>query len=163
MSYLILIRGPSGIGKTTIARRIADLLDAEYVSVDDILKEHKLDVIEKGSVPLDNFLKANSLALGFARLNLEQGSKVVIDGYFYYREQISHLLSNLGFDVYAFDLRAPLSVCLERDADRVTPSGELSTRSIYNLVSRFSYGKPIQTSNKSHHDVVKEILECLPI
>ena len=163
MSYLILIRGPAGIGKTTIARRIADLLDAEYISVDDILKKHKLDVVEGECIPLKNFLKANDLALGFAKLNLQQGSKIVIDGNFYHREQVQHLVNNIGSDVYAFDLKAPLSVCLERDKNRASPLGELSTRAVFNLVNRFSYGTPIDTAKKSHSDVIKEILQHLPI
>jgi len=43
MEYCIIIRGPAGVGKTTIAKKLAKYLNADYASIDKIMKENKLD------------------------------------------------------------------------------------------------------------------------
>ncbi|MDD4111129.1 MAG: (d)CMP kinase [Clostridia bacterium] len=42
MSYYIIIRGPAGVGKTTIAKNLQDKLGADYISFDEILEKYKL-------------------------------------------------------------------------------------------------------------------------
>lgn len=163
MSYFIIIRGPAGIGKTTIARKLANLLDAEYISVDDILREQQLDVVEGECIPLSNFLKANDIAVSIAKPLLSNSRKVVIDGNFYHKEQVLALIRDLGFQNYVFDLKATVDECIKRDSDRVKPLGALSIRAVHSLVSRFNYGTRIDTAKKSEGDVIKEILQHLPI
>jgi shikimate kinase len=34
MEYFVIIRGPLGVGKTTIAKRLAKQLNAKYISID---------------------------------------------------------------------------------------------------------------------------------
>jgi len=41
-TYFIILRGPLGCGKSTIAGKISKLLNAEYVAVDRVLDEHNL-------------------------------------------------------------------------------------------------------------------------
>jgi len=36
MSYLVIIRGPLGVGKTTIAKKLTVRLEGKYFSVDKI-------------------------------------------------------------------------------------------------------------------------------
>ena len=43
MSYFIIIRGPLGIGKSTIAKALAEILKAEYIAIDKVLEENGLD------------------------------------------------------------------------------------------------------------------------
>ena len=37
MKKLILVRGPLGVGKTTVARKLAASLNAHYISIDSVL------------------------------------------------------------------------------------------------------------------------------
>jgi len=46
MSYFIIIRGPAGVGKTTIAKKLAARLGETYISFDKIMREKGLDKIE---------------------------------------------------------------------------------------------------------------------
>jgi len=161
MSHFIIIRGPLGIGKSTVAKKLAELLDAEYISVDLILEKHGLDKVDEkeGCIPATNFIKATEFALPEVKRKLKQGKIIVFDGNFYHTEQIKYLIENLaGYEHYAFTLKAPLEVCIERDRKRKKPYGELATRAVYNLVSRFDYGLVIDTNNKTADKVVKEIM-----
>ena len=42
MSNCIVIRGPLGVGKTTVARALAEQLSALYISIDQVLEDHDL-------------------------------------------------------------------------------------------------------------------------
>jgi len=62
MSYFVIIRGPLGIGKSTIARKLSKILNAEYISIDKVLEENNLDKADNNFTPED-FIKANEIIL----------------------------------------------------------------------------------------------------
>ena len=65
MSYFIIIRGPLGIGKSTIAKKLSEILDAEYISMDTILEKLGLDKVPETEecIPAKNFIKADEYIL----------------------------------------------------------------------------------------------------
>lgn len=80
MSYSIIIRGPLGCGKTTIAKKLAEKINAHYFSIDQILQEHGLDKVDDPdaeTIPAKNFIKANEIILPIALRELEQGRVVI--------------------------------------------------------------------------------------
>jgi len=157
---IILIRGPLGIGKTTIAKKLAENLGALYISFDKVLEDNGLDRIDDDFIPED-FIKANEIVLPEIKKALEEDKFAVLDGCFYFMEQIEHLEENFPDNVQVFDLRASLESCINRDKGRKQVYGEEAARAVYNLVAKFSYGMPIETEGKSEDDVLKEILESL--
>ncbi len=148
----VIIRGPLGIGKTTIAKELAKKLKAQYISIDKILKKHKLDVIDKkqGCITLKNFIKGNNLILKKIK------KKAVIDGCFYHLKQIQNLKKHLK-PLYIVTLTATLKTCIKRDKNRKKSYGEEATKAVYKLVS--NYGKIINTENKTKNQITKEILK----
>jgi len=164
MSYYVIIRGPLGIGKSTIAKQLAKLLDADYISIDDILAEHRLDKVgeKEKCIPVKNFVKADDIVIPKVKTHLEKGKAVVFDGNFYHKEQIEHLIKNLPEQHYAFTLKAPLKTCIERDSQRQRAYGKDAATAVYKAVSRFDYGTSINTNKKTAEQVVKEILVYLP-
>lgn len=151
----IIIRGPLGIGKTTIAKEVAKNLNAKYLSVDKLLEENNLDKVDKkiGKVPLNNFLKVNKI---ISRLK----GDLVIDGNFYYKKQIEDLIKKIG-KIKVFTLKASLNECIRRDKSRKNQLGKKAAREVFNLVSKFDYGKIVDTENKTSEEVVKLILKEL--
>ncbi|MBU3912790.1 MAG: GrpB family protein [Nanoarchaeota archaeon] len=163
MSYYIIIRGPLGIGKSTISKELAEELNAKYVSMDKILEENNLEKVSKrqGCIPARNFIKADNIILPKLKKALSSGKIVILDGCFYHKEQIEHLNKSLKFMHYAFNLKAPLSVCIDRDRKRPVIYGKDAAKAVYSLVSKFEYGVNLNTENKSSKNCVKEIIDYI--
>ncbi len=161
-SCYIIIRGPLGIGKSTIAKALAKKLKATYISFDKVLSENGLDKIDDDFTPED-FIKANEIVLPIIKKDLSEGKIVILDGCFYFKEQIEHLQENLS-DIakeYAFDLKASLDSCIKRDSKRKRVYGEEAARAVYNLVAKFGYGTAIDTENKNEKEVAEFIIKSL--
>ncbi len=137
----LVLRGPLGAGKTTIADAVARSIGGEVVSIDPILERWEWD---GGSEAL--FLRANEVAATIARGRLEAGVPVVFDGNFYWRSAIDDLLERLPFPHAVFSLKAPIEVCIERDGRRPHSYGEAETRAVFAKVVSFEYGIPIDAA-----------------
>jgi len=161
MAFYIVIRGPLGVGKSTVASRLAKEVGAKHMSIDSILYECDLEEWEGGYLSEKSFLGANEFAVKRARGFLDTGTPVIFDGNFYWKSQIEDLLGQLDYPHYVFTLKAPLSVCIERDSQRNNPYGSESARDVYAKSIEFDYGidldatRPIET-------VVGEILSRIP-
>jgi tRNA uridine 5-carbamoylmethylation protein Kti12 len=164
MNYFIIIRGPLGCGKSTIAQKLAEILHAEYISIDKVLKKHCLDKVSPRAecIPVKNFIKANELVLSEVKEKLSKGKIVIFDACFYHKEQIEHLIQNLSTPHYVFTLKTPLEVCIERDSKRKKTYGEDAARAVYKMVSKFDCGILIDANKKTIDQTVKEILSYLP-
>ena len=155
MGYYLIIRGPLGVGKTTISRTLANSLDAKVVSIDEIVDKDW----DGGSVRL--FVRANRVVAARAREDLARGRRVGFDGCFYWRPQITDLERRLPFAHRVFTLKAPLSVCIERDSGRRTSYGAEATQQVYRKGTRFERGIPIDAS-RDIDLTVRQIRSHLP-
>ncbi|PIN87498.1 hypothetical protein COV12_03540 [Candidatus Woesearchaeota archaeon CG10_big_fil_rev_8_21_14_0_10_32_24] len=162
MSFYVIIRGPLGCGKSTIAERLSKELNAEHISVDHILDEHDLtNDKEEGYISQRSFKKANEMIVPKAKEYLNHGTPMIFDGNFYWKSQIEDLIEKLNFPHYVFTLKAPLEVCIERDRNRNKPHGEIAARVVYNKTTEFDYGTLIDIS-KPLNEAIKEIISYLP-
>jgi len=163
MGYFIILRGPLGIGKTTISKKLSKILGAHHVSMDEVLEKNGLDKVDEnaGCIPLENFIKADELILPKIREKLDRSRIVIFDGCFYHKKQIEHLISSLNFPNFVFTLKAPLTVCIERDSKRQKPLGQDAAEAVHNLVSKFDYGKIIN-AGKSEKEIIREITSKIP-
>jgi predicted kinase len=164
MSYFIIIRGPAGVGKSTISKRVAEAVRGCYVSFDSILDEHQLDVVPPGmdGIPAENFIKGNVIAIQKTKKLLGKGTPIIFDGCFYRKAQYEHLLASLPAKSFVFSLKAPVEECIKRDAARVRPIGEDSVRAVHSMVSELEIGVPVETVGKSEEQVLQKILSYLP-
>lgn len=153
MNNLIIIRGPLGIGKTTISKILAQKLNANYFSVDEILSENDLDHIEEkyGRIPEENFSKVNDIII---KNVLERNKSFIVEGNFYYLNQIEKLVETIPYRPFIFTLVAPLEFCIERDSKREKPYGVKAATEVYKEVAWLSYGKIIDVSNLSIEQTV---------
>jgi predicted kinase len=136
MSFYVLVRGPLGVGKSTVSKRLARVLRAEYISVDRILDDEEIWY----SGRLSEFLKANEILAARAGPIMATGRPVVLDGNFYWKTQIRDLEQRLDRPHHVFTLRAPLTTCAERDAGRIRPHGAQAAREVYAKSTKFEYG-----------------------
>ncbi len=161
MSYYIIIRGPLGIGKSTIAESLAKRLKAKHLAIDQILDENNIEEWEEGYVSQKSFIKANEIAAQRARKDLENGIPVIFDGNFYFKSQIEDLIKRLNFPHYVFTLKAPLKVCIDRDNQRSKGYGEDAAKAVYKKSLEFNYGTVIDTENKTPNQTIKGILTSI--
>ena len=163
MTYFTIIRGSAGIGKSTISKLLAKIINAEVVHFDEIMKELEMDYISGEKwIPLDKFLKADKLKIPELKEKLEDGINIIIDGNFYHEEQIEDLIKNLNYENYIFTLKADLDECIKRDESRTNNLGEQATTAVFKLVSAFDYGTNIDTNGKLPFEIVDDILSYLP-
>ncbi|MDP2683579.1 MAG: AAA family ATPase [bacterium] len=161
MSYLIIIRGPLGVGKTTIAKKLANKLKAKYLSVDKILEKYKLGYdIEDGNISQKSFLKTNEVLAPKAKEFLNKNIPVIFDGNFYWPSHIEDLIKKLSIKYYIFNLYAPLDVCIKRDEKREKTYGLEAVKAVYKRSMELEYGIVINTT-KSEDDGVKQIVSYL--
>ncbi|MBI2629597.1 AAA family ATPase [Candidatus Pacearchaeota archaeon] len=156
MSFYIILRGPAGSGKTTLAQRLTEIYHAHYISIDKVKSARGL----KHSEP--EKLEANKAVLQDARTHLSQGQIVIIDEVLYYKSQLSQLMNNLPFPHYVFSLKVPLEVCLARNVERRNNGSRKMSdddvKEVYDLVSKLNYGIEINTHNRSIEDSLTEII-----
>lgn len=163
MVFYIIIRGPLGCGKSTVAQKLSKKLNAKYFAIDRVLDKYDLTKDkEEGYISQKSFKKANEIITPKAKEVLKKGTLVIFDGNFYWKSQMDDLISRLDFPHHVFTLKAPLEVCIERDRQRGKTHGEMATKVVYKKSTEFDYGIIIDIS-KPLDEAVEEIISYLPV
>jgi len=161
MSYYIIIRGPLGCGKTTIAKALAARLNANYISVDAVIDEHDLAAdLEDGFISQKSFMRANDFICEIAKPLLDANKPLVIDGNFYWQSQLDDLAKKLPNPHAIFTIDAPLDICKKRDAQRENPLGADAAEVIYKKTLSVEAGHKIDAT-KEVEEIIKEIIDVL--
>jgi len=161
MSYYIIIRGPAAVGKSIIAKKLADSIKAHHISFDEVMRKNELDTIVGEGIPSDNFVKANQMIIPKVKEKLKKDIPVVLDGCFYRKEQLEHLLKNLPYKHFIFSLEAPLKDCITRNKTRDSPMTDKAIGDVYRLVAKIKVGIKIKTSGKNVKEIIQEIINHL--
>lgn len=163
MTYYLIIRGPLGSGKSTIAERLSTELGAKHVSVDRILDEYDLiHEHEDGYVSQRSFKRANEIIAPDAEKLLAKDIPVIFDGNFYWQSQIDDLIGRLDFPHKVFTLKLPLAMCIERDSKRDKTHGKDAAEAVYEKSTSFTYGVPINAAG-TLEECIAAIKQDLPI
>ncbi|MFP4567838.1 MAG: AAA family ATPase [Candidatus Woesearchaeota archaeon] len=161
MSFYVIIRGPLGCGKTTISKKLSELLDAKYFSIDEVLRNYNLEGDrEEGYISQKSFKQANDVLVPLAKIKLNSGVPIIFDGNFYWQSQINDLISKLDFPHYVFTLTAPLDICINRDELRNDAHGDAAARAVFRKSVEFDFGINIDV-NKPIDICIKEILSFI--
>jgi len=162
MSYYIIIRGPLGCGKSTISEALAKELGAKHFAVDRVLDDYDLTKDkEEGYISQKSFFKANEIIAEKAKELLSAGTPIIFDGNFYWKSAIEDLISKLDYKHYVFTLKAPVEVCIKRDAERSKTHGEGAAFVVHKKSTSFSYGIEVDTENRSPEETLQEIKKHL--
>ncbi len=163
MKQIILIRGPLGVGKSTVAKAVAAALGGVYFSIDATLSAHHLDENippESDGIPVERFLRVHEILKSEIDAALARGQVVVVDGNVYYRAQVDDLEQRYPGSMLCLTLTAPLEVCIARDAARALVFGIDAVRAIFNMVSAVEVGVPIDATG-SEDETVQNVLNAV--
>lgn len=156
MKKLIIIRGPLGVGKTTIAKILSKNLNLEYLSLDQIIDDNHLVPIGAEGVPLESYLKANEIIFDLAN---KSENSVIVDGCFYYQEQIDDLVKKFNEDVTIFTITSDVNECIERDSKRAKVYGEDSARFVHMITTKIRAGHEIDNTDLTVDETVEKIMK----
>jgi len=156
MKKLIIIRGPLGVGKTTVSKLLAQNLQLEYLSLDKIVDDNHLVPANADGIPLESYLKANQIIID---LSNKSKNSFIIDGCFYYQEQIDDLIKKFKNDVEIFTLISHVDKCIERDSKRPKVYGEDSARFIHMITTKIQAGHEIDNTDLTIDETVEKIIE----
>lgn len=151
---IIIIRGPLGVGKTTISKILAQNLQAEYISVDKVLSDNHLANGEE--ITLESFLEVNEIILELVN---KSEKTFIVDGNFYYQEQIDDLKNKFKNNVDVFAIMSSIDKCIERDSKRERVYGEDSVRYIHMMIARIKEGFEIDSSDLTIQETVDKIMQ----
>jgi thymidylate kinase len=161
VSFFVVIRGPLGIGKTTVAQSLAKAIGGRWISVDQILEEFHLEEWKDGYISEASFLRTNDVVERQALRWLEAGTPVVVDGNFYWPSQVDDLTGRLPYPSRVFTLQGPVELCIARDAGRKLSSGEEGARAVFAKSTSFRRGIPLDAT-RPRREIVAEIRSHLP-
>ena len=156
MKKLIIIRGPLGVGKTTVSKLLSQNLHLEYLSLDKVVDDHNLVPPNSDGIPLKSYLKANEIILSLAN---KSENSFIIDGCFYYQEQIDDLVNKFDNNVEIFTLTSHVEKCIERDSKRPKVYGEDSARFLHMVTTKIRAGYEIDNTDLTVEETVEKIME----
>ncbi|MCI4361016.1 MAG: hypothetical protein L3J91_04875, partial [Thermoplasmata archaeon] len=84
----------------------------------------------------------------------------IFDGNFYFGSLIDDLRQKLSYRGYVFTLKAPVEVCVARDAQRPKPCGRRSVRKVHAKSLEVEDGIPIDAT-RPPDAMVQEVLSHL--
>jgi AAA domain-containing protein len=160
-SFFVVVRGPLGIGKTTVAQTLAKALRGRWISVDEILEEFQLEEWKDGYISEASFLRTNEFVERQALPWLEAGTPVVVDGNFYWPSQVDDLTGRLPYPSRVFTLKGPVELCIARDAGRKLSYGEEGARAVFAKSTSFRRGISLDAS-RPLREIVAQIRSRLP-
>jgi predicted kinase len=159
MDFYIILRGPAGVGKTTIAEKLSQIYNAHYIPIDKVKKRLGLMNSEQDK------MEANKVVIEEAMSYLDQGKVVILDEVLYFENQLAQL-EEMPYTSYLFSLNASLWCCLERNRKRrANTNRKLSddtVKLVYGVVSLLKKGIEISNEDRTIDETVNEILSYLP-
>ncbi|OGN27933.1 MAG: hypothetical protein A3A33_04190 [Candidatus Yanofskybacteria bacterium RIFCSPLOWO2_01_FULL_49_25] len=156
----IILRGPIGVGKSTIAEELKEELSDGWVHLDIDKLKH---VISKDSSKLRTTI-AHNVALYFLEQLIKNRFNVIVEEIFkekIYRDA-QDLLGRYNYKILKVFLTTPVDVSIERDKNRKNKTrGEKVVTDFHNQIKPLGEDLTIDTSKHSLEEAAELILKAL--
>lgn len=130
--FVIVIAGPTGVGKTTLSKMLSKHYNCAYISEDEVTKEVFPDIYKNIEDYPDKVKKAESQLLKRAKEIFASGECVVIDQINLEKEFIEEIKKAFHKHLMLRVLWPPMEITIERDKRREGwTSGENTIKRFY--------------------------------
>ncbi|MFZ5365476.1 MAG: AAA family ATPase [Patescibacteria group bacterium] len=160
----LIIRGPAGVGKTTLAKSLQKDFDFEYINCDQLRRK----IFGDDKWQKEYKIQAMQHAAEQASDLLNQGKNVIIDDVFEYPQQIEIIKKQLPIAKWV-TLEGTEELCIKRDIGRKEGEdergycGEEAIRYLYKhyLKEPIEGEIKVQTAEKTSREVSEEVKKKL--
>lgn len=132
-NYVVILRGPSGVGKSTISSIIQQKLGASWAVIDVDKFKHYMPLKEDKSNRAERTEIAHNVGNYFAKSMYDKGYSVILEEMYRERhnDQLVQLLETNGMRYIKLFLSAPLDALIQRSKEREKSVPEEETRRFY--------------------------------
>ena len=155
MTKAILLRGPAGVGKSTIGRQLQEQLPGSWANLDVDLFKHMIS--KKSSMFRSD--TAHDVALYFLEKLLQSNTNMVIEEIFKepFYNQTLELFEKYNCEVLTVFLTATVDTVVQRDEARAKNKGEDTIRMLHDQIASLNEKLVIDTGQNTIQETVDRI------
>ncbi len=165
MSVVVILRGPSGVGKSTISRHIQEKLGRNWVVIDVDAFKHYVPLKEDNVNRAERTEIAHDVSQFFAKELYEKGYNVILEEMYRqkHNDTLLKFLDDNDMRYIKVFLRASLDDVISRSQhrDKKVPTEE--TRRLYGEVQPYEGDVVIDTSQYGSEDAAEVIIKKIQI
>ena len=161
MNMVLVLRGPAGVGKSTVARLIQEQLGVNWVVLDvDVFKKY-MQLKEGESNRAERSKIAHDVSKFFAKEAYHKGYDIIMEEMYKkpYNDSLVAFLQENGMQYLKVFLYAPVDVVVERSAHREKKPPAEELRRHYADVEPYKDDFVIDTTKYSSEKIVGLIVE----
>ena len=155
MTKTILLRGPAGVGKSTIGKQLQEQLSGNWANLDIDLFKH---MISKDSSAFRSDT-AHDVALYFIEKLLQSSVNIIAEEIFkepFYKQTLE-LFEKYDYQILTVFLTAPVDTVVQRDAGRAKNKGEDIIKGLHSEIVSLNEKLVIDTSQNTIQEIADQI------
>lgn len=163
MNYVVILRGPSGVGKSTISRIIQEKLGSNWTVIDVDKFKHYMPMKEGQSNRAERSKIAHEVSKFFAKAMYDKGYDVILEEMYKkdYNDSLIAFLSENDMKYLKVFLDAPIDLVVERARAREKDVPDDEIRRHFSEVEAYPDDFIIDTTKYSSEEAADQIIAQL--
>ena len=160
MNKVVILRGPSGVGKSTISRHIQDKLGVNWTAIDVDKLKHYMPMKEGQSNRAERSRIAHDVSKFFAKAMYDKGYDVILEEMYKkdYNDSLIEFLKNHDMQYLKVFLSAPVELVVERAQAREKEVSDDEIRRHFSEIEVYDDDFVIDTAKFSSDEVANLII-----
>ena len=163
MNYVVILRGPSGVGKSTISHIIQEKLGLNWTAIDVDKFKHYMPMKEGQSNRVERSRISHDVSKFFAKQMYEKGYNVILEEMYKkdYNDSLLEFLHTNDMRYLKVFLSAPIEQVLERAKNREKEVPDHEIRRHFSEVEAYPDDFVLDTTRYSREEIADRIIAKL--